>query len=176
MRTQLSAILLATAAVAWTGQVAHADEVYYKWRDARGQWNYSNVPSPSATTEFDLTGTTITLVSEAPSHSADAHRAVTAALERHRLRTAYRQTERALGEIDAFFANLYALQRERLARAPVHDILEDWQVADRARELRASQAMLRQRLTDIRESERKLGGGLQGARATLAPLQVPNGR
>jgi hypothetical protein len=175
MRTQLSAMLVATAIVAWTGQGAEADERYYKWRDARGQWHYSNVPSPSVTTELDLTGTTTTVVSEGPSRSADAHRTVAVALERHRLRQARRDTERALRQIDAFFASLRELQRERLARAPVHDILEDWQVADRARELRASQARLRQRLAHIRESERKLSGGLKGAGGTLAPLRVPAG-
>jgi hypothetical protein len=61
-----------------------------------------------------------------------------------------------LDGIRAFFTDVREVMRRRLEEAGTHQLLEDWQVADRGLELRAREVTLRKELTRIQRAERRL--------------------
>jgi hypothetical protein len=161
MRAHVIAVLVASAAFVWAAPVARAGEVYYKFQDERGHWHYSNAPSPTATEMFDLGERAGPVEESEPAAQApdNAAQASATALERYKVRRAYRSAERELRQIDTFFRDVRQRQRERLESFAVRQILEDWEVADRATELSGRREELQHRLDELRTAERRLVGG-----------------
>ena len=172
MRAQVIAVAVMLAGATLAARAAGADELYYKWRDPRGRLHYSNVPSvpsPEATTVLDFSGTRAASVSESTPRRARRSSAG-AYLQRYQLRQAYRRAERELRATEAFFTSLRQRERERLERYSVHQILADWEVADRASELRQLQAELHTELEQIRAAERELNKGSRQGISRLATV------
>lgn len=170
MYTWIMTAVLVGVGLLGTVERTFADEVYYKWRDDRGQWHYSNAANPSAVKMLDLSG----VESPADESEARARRGstgVSTALERYKLRREARHVRREIRQIDGFFADVRALQRERFDSYAVRDILEDWQVADRALELRGRRRTLSRALSRLEKEERSLSDG-SGQTARLAPVRA----
>jgi hypothetical protein len=170
MYTWVIAVVLVGGGLLGQADRASADEVYYKWRDSTGQWHYSNAANPSAVKMLDLSG----MESPVREPEARAHKRSTGAskaIERYKLRRETRHVRREIRQIDGFFADVRALQRERFDSYSVRDILEDWQVADRALEMRGRRRTLSRELSRLEDEERSLSGaGSQAAR--LAPVRA----
>lgn len=175
MGASILAVALALVGIGWTAQEAQAEEVYYKWRDAQGRWHYSNVASPKGTKVFDFTGTTSPSLNGPPLRADSGRRSAAKAIERHQLRQSARRVQRELQSIAAFFSEVRERQRARLAAAAVHQILEDWQVADRGMELRRRRRELYRELQQIREAEQQLEAD-QATAPQEARVPMPSGQ
>ena len=170
MRMRMLAVVSAVVGLSWTGG-AHADEIYYKWQDDKGQWHYANAANPSAVKMYDLSGVESPAVEAKPPATAESGAA--AAIERYKLRQEARRVLREIREIDGFFEEVRARELERFDSYSVREILSDLQIADLATELRGRRALLFAELDRLEAEEQELADGDRGHMARLAPLRQP---
>jgi hypothetical protein len=166
---QIVTLVSAVVGLLRMGGMTHADEIYYKWQDDKGQWHYANAANPSAVKMFDLSGVESPAVEAKPPTTAGS--GASAAIARYKLRQEARRVLREIREINGFFEEVRARELERFDSYSVREILSDLQIADLATELRGRRADLFAELERLEAEEQELAGDDRGHMARLAPLR-----